>query len=105
MLQFNAASASWCRLFEQESWFASDRIFCTAGSSMPMRMPMMAMTTSSSTNVKARRLLMRDRGTGHLLGKTGRPGWVGNGRLQTMGHYLHKILPQAYRGPDCESRI
>src|SRR5687768_7552540 len=32
---------------------AASRTFCTAGSSRPMRMAMMAMTTSSSISVKA----------------------------------------------------
>src|SRR5215471_10953671 len=34
---------------------ADSRIFCTAGSNSPMSMPMIAMTTSSSTSVKPRR--------------------------------------------------
>src|SRR4051812_38770492 len=35
---------------------AASRTFCTAGSSNPMRMAMMAMTTSNSISVKPRRL-------------------------------------------------
>jgi hypothetical protein len=34
---------------------AAARTFCTAGSSSPIRIAMMAMTTSSSINVKAER--------------------------------------------------
>ena len=34
---------------------AASRTFCTAGSSRPIRMAMMAMTTSSSISVKPRR--------------------------------------------------
>src|SRR5262245_54913928 len=38
---------------------AASRTFCTAGSSKPIRMPMMAMTTSSSIRVKAERSMGR----------------------------------------------
>ena len=34
--------------------FAASRIFCTAGSRSPIKMAMMAMTTSNSMGVKAR---------------------------------------------------
>ena len=53
------------RLFLQLSKFAASRIFCTAGSSRPIKMPTMAMTTRSSTSVKPRRRYMRLPG-GHL---------------------------------------
>ena len=52
-------SAKWCaaspicfRLFVQEVLLAASLAACTAGSRSPTRMPMMAITTSSSTNVK-----------------------------------------------------
>ena len=34
---------------------AASRTFCTAGSNIPTKRPMMAMTTSNSINVKPRR--------------------------------------------------
>src|SRR5581483_1895438 len=52
------ARASWCRLLLQCMRAAASRIFCTAGSSSPIKMAMMAMTTSSSINVKADRLAL-----------------------------------------------
>src|SRR5579885_2210929 len=43
---------------------AATRTFCTAGRSRPMRMAMMAITTSSSTSVKPRREPVRQRQPG-----------------------------------------
>src|SRR5438552_3764427 len=40
------------RLFAQETRLAASRTFCTAGTSRPMRMAMIAITTNSSINVK-----------------------------------------------------
>src|SRR5260370_38064875 len=48
----------WCRLVQHDMRLAAGRIFWTAGSSSPMRMAMMAMTTSSSISVKAWRRRM-----------------------------------------------
>jgi hypothetical protein len=42
-------------LFLQEFLRAASRAACTAGSSRPTSVPMMAITTRSSTRVKARR--------------------------------------------------
>src|SRR5260370_30961979 len=42
------------RLLAQLTRFAASRAFCTAGMSRPIRSPMIAMTTSSSTSVKPR---------------------------------------------------
>src|SRR3954451_16084439 len=56
------------RLLEQVMRAAASRTFWTAGSSRPMRMAMMAMTTSNSISVKPRRTL--DRGMTALLRKT-----------------------------------
>src|SRR4051794_7953553 len=49
------------RLLEQDMRAAASRTFCTAGSSRPIRMAMMAITTSNSISVKpgrARRVFM-----------------------------------------------
>src|SRR5262249_10447703 len=48
-------SAICLRLFLQVVVAAASRTFCTAGSSRPIRTAMMAITTSSSMRVKARR--------------------------------------------------
>src|SRR5258708_17819980 len=48
--------ASCLRLFWQVAMLAASRTFCTAGTSRPIRMAMMAMTTSSSISVNAVRL-------------------------------------------------
>src|SRR5262249_540574 len=45
------ARPSWCRLFWQWARLAASRAFCTAGSSNPIRMAMMAMTTNNSISV------------------------------------------------------
>src|SRR5262249_46740293 len=49
-----AASDSWCNLLESSVRAAASRTFCTAGRRRPMRMAMMAITTSSSISVKPR---------------------------------------------------
>src|SRR5262249_27711420 len=46
---------SWCELFMHLVRAAASRTFCTAGSSSPIRMAMMAITTSNSIKVKPRR--------------------------------------------------
>jgi hypothetical protein len=46
-------------LFEQEDRRAASRADCTAGSSKPTSVPMMAITTSSSTSVKPRRFELK----------------------------------------------
>src|SRR5688572_23352798 len=46
------ATPSCLRLFRHWERRAASRAACTAGSSSAIRMPMMAMTTSSSTSVK-----------------------------------------------------
>src|SRR3954464_9253891 len=51
------AMPSWCRLLRHWTLAAASRTFCTAGSNRPMRMAMMAMTTSSSISVKPPRLV------------------------------------------------
>src|SRR5215471_12876784 len=45
----------WARLFWHFVRAAASRTFCTAGSSRPMRIAMMAITTNSSISVKPRR--------------------------------------------------
>src|SRR5262249_38089590 len=45
---------NWRRLLWLCTRMAASRTFCTAGKSRPMRMAMMAITTSSSTSVKPR---------------------------------------------------
>jgi hypothetical protein len=47
------ARASWRSLLPQSDRRADSRADCTAGSNSPTSVPMIAMTTSSSTNVKA----------------------------------------------------
>src|SRR5437667_2683190 len=62
------ARASCLRLFEHFMRAAAARTFCTAGSSSPIRMAMMAITTSSSISVNA--LNRRDeRRIAHLQGE------------------------------------
>src|SRR5438034_10204285 len=57
------ARASCLRLLLHLRRAAASRTFCTAGTSRPMRMAMMAITTSSSISVKPRRRVPeRDRG-------------------------------------------
>src|SRR5439155_11043946 len=51
-----AARPIWWRLLAQRMRLAAERTFWTAGRSRPMRMAMMAMTTSNSMSVKAERL-------------------------------------------------
>src|SRR5688500_15427838 len=52
-----------CRiLFEQLERREASRAACTAGKSRAIRTPMIAMTTSNSTSVKARRTLDEDIG-------------------------------------------
>ena len=51
-------SPIWCRLLEHEILLAADRTFWTAGKSKPIRIAMMAITTSNSIRVKALRLVM-----------------------------------------------
>src|SRR5262245_24998902 len=46
---------SWCRLFLHWTFAAASRTFWTAGSSRPMRIAMIAITTSSSISVNADR--------------------------------------------------
>src|SRR2546428_9343451 len=50
--------ASCLRLFWHFMRFAASRTFCTAGRSRPMRTAIMAITTSSSMSVNARRNLV-----------------------------------------------
>ena len=50
-----SARPSCLRLFWHLARAAASRTFCTAGSRMPIRMPMIAMTTSNSISVNARR--------------------------------------------------
>src|SRR5262249_24212325 len=50
------------RLFDEVLLLAASRTFWTAGTSRPMRMAMMAITTSSSISVKPRRCLRRTNG-------------------------------------------
>src|SRR5262245_41591179 len=50
-----AATPSWWRLLLHEMRAAASRTFWTAGTSRPMRMAMIAITTSSSISVKPRR--------------------------------------------------
>src|SRR5437868_5458766 len=47
------AKPSWFKLLAQEMRSAASRTFCTAGISSPIKMAMMAMTTSSSISVNA----------------------------------------------------
>src|SRR5713101_6521458 len=61
------ASPSCFRLFWQFERLAASRTFCTAGSSRPIKITMIAMTTSNSISVKA----MRRRMIALLLGTTG----------------------------------
>src|SRR6476660_5944612 len=64
---------------------ASSRTFCTAGTSRAIRMAMMAITTSSSINVNARRrgMVVLSRGS----------------RLATLGRSVSTLLPSvAYHG-------
>jgi hypothetical protein len=49
--QLWAARPSWRILLPHCTRAAASRTFCTAGSSRPMRMAMIAMTTSSSISV------------------------------------------------------
>jgi hypothetical protein len=53
-------------LFEQLMRAAASRTFCTAGNSSPMRMAMMAITTSNSISVHAlrRRMAVLENGPG-----------------------------------------
>src|SRR5262245_39689884 len=46
---------------------AASRIFCTAGSNNPIRIAIIAMTTSSSMSVKARRSLRRGEGAANTV--------------------------------------
>src|SRR5262245_46484117 len=67
------------RLLLQVALAAASRVFWTAGNSMPMRIPMMAMTTSSSISVNADRryeagamaLLLDEMRTGGRSGRCG----------------------------------
>src|SRR4029078_12190118 len=65
------------RLLVQADRAAASRTFCTAGSSNPMRIAMIAITTNSSLSVKAR---FRRVGEAGMAG-SGRP----TGRLQKPG--------------------
>jgi len=56
-----SATPNWRRLFEQAARRPASRAACTAGRSNATSKPMMAMTTSSSTIVKA------DRRAGKLI--------------------------------------
>src|SRR5262249_45251276 len=56
------------RLLAQVTRAAASRTFCTAGSNSPMRIAMMAMTTSNSISVKAE----RGRDMGRPPGEKGR---------------------------------
>src|SRR6059058_3919472 len=49
------ARATWRRLLLHFTLFADSRTFCTAGSSRPISTAMMAITTSNSIRVNARR--------------------------------------------------
>src|SRR5262245_34001370 len=66
------------RLFMHWVRAADSRTFCTAGTSRPIRMAMMAITTSSSMRVKAGRGWLRTRFMGNLQGESevGRGGGV-----------------------------
>jgi hypothetical protein len=50
------ASPIWCRLLLQDMRAAASRTFWTAGTSRPIRMAMMAITTNSSISVNAGRV-------------------------------------------------
>src|SRR5258708_419257 len=56
------------RLLLHLTRLAAARTFCTAGSKRPIRMPMMAITTSSSIRVKARRVFGIVRSSGGIVG-------------------------------------
>ena len=72
------ARDSWCRLFLHLVMLAASRTFCTAGSSKPIRMAMMAMTTSSSIRVKVRRFRVERR-----VGDTVYP-YLSQGRVRKL---------------------
>src|SRR5262249_13425960 len=55
---------------------AASRIFCTAGSSRPIRMAMIAITTNSSIRVKPRRFMRASSGRRRAAGVTKRRGKV-----------------------------
>src|SRR5262245_59833295 len=55
------------RLFRLCARAAASRTFCTAGSSRPIRVAMMAMTTSSSISVKPPRRRREERDMGSVL--------------------------------------
>src|SRR5262249_54141531 len=66
------------RLLAQLMRAAASRAFCTAGSIRPMRVEMIAITTSSSINLKPRG--MRDMPRSPVAGSHN--GWVAQGRLR-----------------------
>src|SRR5215471_9454772 len=87
--------ASWWRLLPQLARSAAWRTFWTAGRSRPMRMAMMAITTSSSISVKP-----------HLrgLGGAGVMGFFGWLRLRAQLRALWGSLAQK-AGVDAEMRV
>src|SRR5215471_2502829 len=94
------------RLLLQDMRAAASRTFCTAGSSSPMRMAMMAMTTSSSIKVKPRR---GDRMALTSLEEDGR--WGGAGlarttavRIEGWGVGVGEVLVKGWRDPREDGR-
>src|SRR5262245_26510835 len=69
---------------------AASRTLCTAGRSRPISTAMMAITTSSSTSVKPRRLIVRDRSTA----TPSRRGRAGAGRGLAPAARLRLLFPQ-----------
>src|SRR5262245_3305244 len=83
--------ASCRRLFRHFVRLAASRTFCTAGRSRPISTAMTAITTSSSTSVKPRRLLIvRDRSTA-IPSRCGR---AGAGRGLAPSARLRLLFPQ-----------
>src|SRR5262249_20014655 len=82
---------------------AASRTFCTAGSNRPMRMAMMAMTTSSSINVKPweRVQLRAMRSPLHMGERQGRPALTGTvKRSPTMGAAISRFYEEVDTGGD-----
>src|SRR5438093_8491090 len=75
------------RLFEQLIRRADSRAVCTAGRSRATSTPMIAMTTSSSTSVKARRKFITDKEANRFIKTL-------QGKIDGEGEEM-----QAYREP------
>src|SRR5579884_1334620 len=76
------------RLFWHWARAAASRTFCTAGSSKPMRMAMMAITTSNSISVKPSNLLLLVNANLNMrpsLSKREEQGWKNTGRCLKVG--------------------